>query len=54
MYGQGGPAVLGAVTTAAVLPLTGMSNAVEIAIALAVGLAVWAVVYLGIVKFGKR
>jgi len=56
MYGQGNgtPQVLGAVTTAAVLPLTGVSNVVEIALAAAAGLAVWAMVYFAVAKYGKR
>lgn len=56
MYGQGTgtPQVLGAVTTAAVLPLTGVSNVVEIALAAAAGLAVWGLVYLAATKYGKR
>lgn len=56
MYGQGNgtPQVLGAVTTAAVLPLTGVSNVVEIALAAAAGLAVWALVYVAAAKFGQR
>ncbi len=48
------PAVLGAATTAAVLPLTGVSNVVEIAVAAAAGLAVWAIVYMAATKFSKR
>jgi len=56
MYGQGSvtPVVLGAAAAAGVLPLTGMSNAVEIALAAAAGLAVWALVYVAVTKFGKR
>jgi hypothetical protein len=56
MYGQGNgtPQVLGAVATGAVLPLTGVSNAVQIALAAAAGLAVWAVVYVAYAKFGNR
>jgi hypothetical protein len=56
MYGQGSgtPTVLGAATTATVLPVTGMSSAVELALALAAGLAVWVVVYVAAAKFGKR
>lgn len=45
--------VLGA-ATAAVLPQTGMNSAVEIALAAAAGLAVWAVVYVAMTKFAKR
>jgi len=56
MYGQGNgtPVVLGAAATAGVLPLTGVSNAVEIALAAAAGLAVWAMVYVVSAKYGKR
>jgi len=56
MYGQGtaAPAVLGAATTATVLPFTGVSNAVEIALAAAAGLAVWAMVYIAINRFNNR
>ncbi|HVQ43987.1 MAG TPA: hypothetical protein VMT30_03410 [Candidatus Saccharimonadia bacterium] len=56
MYGQGNlvPPVLGAATTAAVLPLTGVNNAVEIALAAATGLAVWALIYVAAAKYGKR
>jgi hypothetical protein len=56
MYGLGNgtPQVLGAVTTAAVLPLTGVRNVVEIAIAAAAGLAVWGVIYMATSKFSKR
>ena len=60
MYGQGSSAIVpvaGAVlgaSTMAVLPQTGMTNAVQIAIAAAAGLVVWAVLYVGMAKFGKR
>jgi hypothetical protein len=56
MYGQGNGtgAVLAAATTATVLPVTGMNNAVQIALAAAAGLAVWAVVYVAYAKYGKR
>jgi hypothetical protein len=56
MYGLGNgtPQVLGAVTTAAVLPLTGVSNVVEVALAAAAGLVVWAMVYFAVAKYGKR
>jgi len=59
MYGQGTsvPQVLGAatgITAATVLPQTGMSSAIQVAIALAVGLAVWAVTYMATSKFPKR
>ena len=59
MYGSGGtttkivPAVLGA-STVAVLPQTGVNSAEEFAVAAAAGLAVWAMVYVGMIKFGKR
>ena len=56
MYGQGSiqpvPVVLG--VTAVALPVTGVNNAVQIAIAAAAGLAVWAMIYVGVAKFGKR
>ena len=45
--------VLGAATVA-VLPRTGMNAAVEIALAAAAGLAVWAVVYFAFSKFSNR
>jgi hypothetical protein len=56
MYGQGNgvPQVLGVATTGAVLPLTGVSNSVEIATAAAAGLAVWAIVYLAYSKLGPH
>jgi hypothetical protein len=44
-------ATLGAST---VLPRTGMNTALQIALAAAVGLAVWAVVYIAMAKFSKR
>ena len=47
------PAVLGA-STAAVLPQTGMNTAVQIALAVAAGLVVWAAVYFGMSKITKR
>lgn len=46
--------VLGAATTAVALPMTGASNVVQIALAAAAGLAVWAMIYVGVAKFGKR
>jgi zinc transporter ZupT len=52
--------VLGACTTAATvagcatLPVTGMNSATQIALALAAGLAVWAVVYMAAAKLNKR
>lgn len=59
MYGQGNgtiPACVAGVTClgAAVLPKTGMSTAIQLALAAAVGLAVWAVVYVVMSKFAKR
>ena len=53
--GKGGivAPVLG-VSTAAVLPQTGVNSAIQIAIAAAVGLAVWAIVYAVMSKFAKR
>ena len=56
MYGHGNATgvVLAAATTATVLPLTGVSNAVEIALAAAAGLAVWALVYVAVAKYGQR
>lgn len=53
--GRGGvlPAVLAA-TTVAVLPRTGMNAAVEVALAAALGLAIWAVVYFAMSKFSQR
>lgn len=61
MYGMGNttPVVLGTTTTSAivaanVLPSTGMNLAVELALSVAAGLAVWAVVYMLTVKFSKR
>lgn len=45
--------VLG-VSTAAVLPKTGASTAIEIALAAAVALAVWAIAYTAMSKFSKR
>ncbi len=60
MYGQGSsstPTALGAVATVtglAVLPQTGMSNVVDIAIAVAAGLVAWGVVYIAQNKFQKR
>jgi LPXTG-motif cell wall-anchored protein len=47
------PAVLGA-STAAILPQTGANSGVEYAVAAAAGLAVWALVYMGMAKFGSR
>jgi hypothetical protein len=56
-FGNGGTnptaPVLGA-TTAAVLPVTGMNSAIQIALAVAAGLAVWALVYVATSKFSKR
>ena len=46
--------IAGTVLGASVLPQTGMSNAVQIAVAAAVGLAVWAMAYMAVTKFGKR
>jgi hypothetical protein len=59
MYGQGSglPPVLGAATgagAAAVLPQTGVNSVVEIALAVAAGLAAWAVVYVASAKIAKR
>ena len=59
MYGQGSgtPAVLAAATgvgAAAVLPHTGATGIVEIALAVAAGLAAWAVVYVATAKYAKR
>lgn len=61
MYGQGSatgtPSVLGAATTAAgiaVLPKTGMSNLVDIALAVAAGLIAWGIVYGAQAKYSKR
>jgi hypothetical protein len=53
MYGKGSilPA---AIVPAAILPVTGMHNAVAIALAVAAGLAAWAVVYMAASKFNKR
>ena len=57
MYGQT-PKVIapvaGTVLGASVLPVTGMTNAVQIALAAAAGLAVWALVYVAGTKFSKR
>jgi LPXTG-motif cell wall-anchored protein len=60
MYGQGSgvptkvvPAVLG-VSTAAVLPQTGMNSAMDIALAAVAALAIWAIVYVAMAKFAKR
>ena len=59
MYGSGGgvpkivPAVLGASTTAVVVPHVGANTAAEYAVAAAAGLAVWALVYLAMSKLGK-
>jgi LPXTG-motif cell wall-anchored protein len=47
------PAVLGASTVAA-LPQTGANSAVQYAVAAAAGLAVWAMVYVGMSKFGRN
>jgi zinc transporter ZupT len=49
--GKGAGAVL---ATAAVLPVTGMNSATQIALAVAAGLAVWAVVYMAAAKLNKR
>jgi hypothetical protein len=56
MYGHGTAtgAVLAAATTSVVLPLTGMSNIIQIAIATASGLAVWGVIYIFTAKFKVR
>ena len=59
MYGHGSgvPQVLGAatgVTTAAVLPQTGMGSAIQVAVAMAAGLAAWAVVYIVSNKLSRR
>ena len=54
MYGKGSVSILPVVATAAVLPVTGVNNAVEIALAAAAGLAVWAVLYMANAKYGKR
>jgi len=40
------PTVLGAATTATVLPQTGMNSATHVAVAAAAGLATWALVYM--------
>ena len=51
------PQVLGAAVGglgASVLPQTGVNSVVQIALALAAGLAVWALVYVVMAKFGKR
>jgi LPXTG-motif cell wall-anchored protein len=60
MYGQGSgtgtPTVLGAATTVtglAVLPQTGMSSLVNIALAVAAGLLAWGIVYIVHNKFSK-
>jgi hypothetical protein len=55
--GFGGPTVGGVVAgagAAAVLPQTGMNSVVEIALAVAAGLAAWAVVYVASAKIAKR
>jgi hypothetical protein len=39
---------------AGVLPRTGMNTATQIALAIAVGLAVWALAYMAMSKFSKR
>jgi len=55
MYSKGFiPAVLPAATTAVVLPATGGHNFVDIALAAAAGLIVWAGLYVAQSKFGKR
>lgn len=55
MYGQGSVTpVVPVVATAAALPVTGANNIVGIALAVAAGLAVWALIYAGVAKFGKR
>jgi hypothetical protein len=59
MYGKGSsiPAVLG-VTTAAgttgLLPKTGANMVIELALAIAAGLAVWALAYVANTKFSQR
>ena len=42
------------VTTAAVMPATGMNSAVQIAVAAAAGLVVWAGIYIVGAFFGKH
>lgn len=53
--GKGGfvPVVAGA-STAAILPQTGATGIIEIALAVAAGLAAWAVVYVATAKYAKR
>lgn len=57
MYGRGAGSAagvgagLGATT---MLPETGMNLAVQLAVAIVAGLAVWALVYGTTAKFGKR
>jgi hypothetical protein len=64
MYGQGSatptPAVVAAVpavagvTTAALLPQTGASSLIGIALAVAAALVVWATIYVARAKFSAR
>jgi hypothetical protein len=56
-FGNGNPNSVGpvlGVSTAAVLPVTGMNSAIQIALAVAAGLAVWALVYVAASKYSKR
>ena len=47
------PTVLGAATTATVLPQTGMNSATHVAVAAAAGLATWAIVYMAQAMFKR-
>ncbi|HSX01779.1 MAG TPA: LPXTG cell wall anchor domain-containing protein [Candidatus Saccharimonadia bacterium] len=57
LYGKGSGTVLGAATGGAAvvaLPQTGANTTVQIALAVAAGLAVWAAVYVARAKFSQR
>jgi hypothetical protein len=54
MYKGGINPVVPTVLGASILPVTGMHNTVAIALAVAAGLAAWAVVYMTASKLNKR